>query len=70
MTKKVYDPGEMFHESYYSGESPYNWERFSQAVKDTWAERERHLFSKMSVLMHNDEQTDDSSGLPASLLSQ
>lgn len=61
--KKVYEPGEKFHEAYYAAGIPLVWERYSKPVKDIWALRERHMMGFFPELSDKDEQTDDSAGV-------
>jgi len=67
--KKVYEPGEMFREAYLGAVADeYAWSKIGSIAKKTYAEQERRFMNLLSLKAENDEQTDDSSGLPASLM--
>lgn len=75
MSKKVYAPGEMFHESFWKNFAGYrnyyaDWTLISQLDRASWAAREKSFFNLLSQQCKEDEQTDDTSGVPLNDYSQ
>lgn len=68
--KKVYEPGEMYHAGcYIQNPSQWvEWDKLEQRNKDVWAMRERIFLYLVRQQVSRDEQTDDSSGLPAGVM--
>ena len=67
--KKVYEPGEAMYKACTVVTIGYAkpWALLGPHGKAAWAAGER-MYNSMMVNVHPDEQTDDSSGLPASLM--
>lgn len=63
---KIYEPGEMFVKAYYRENSSFAhvWDDLSTASKSLWARREKYFFDLLSKQCKEDEQTDDTSGVP------
>lgn len=75
MSKKVYEPGEMFHKAFWEHGTNYNtfyrqWTQLSPFDKHLWALREKTMFNQLSQQCKEDEQTDDTSGVPLNDYSQ
>lgn len=62
MSKKVYAPGEMFHDAWFG--TVRNWNTESNEWKHLFVVAEKRMFNLLSQQCKEDEQTDDNPGVP------
>lgn len=65
--KRIYEPGEMLQLACYQQNQNlwFPWEELGPSYKKTWAERESLFLKLFSQQRAEDEQTDDSAGVPS-----